>query len=74
MSRVEQLILEKLTMLPESLKEDVLMYVSSITETQQNAESIARSTSSKRGGYGLYSTLWMAEDFDAPLEDFNDYM
>jgi hypothetical protein len=31
--------------------------------------------SGKRGGFGcVKGDYWMADDFDAPLEDFKDYM
>jgi hypothetical protein len=33
------------------------------------------SENGKRGGFGcLKGQIWMADDFDAPLEDFKDYM
>jgi hypothetical protein len=33
------------------------------------------SENGQRGGFGcLKGQIWMADDFDAPLEDFKDYM
>ena len=35
----------------------------------------AEQNQEKRRGFGcLKGQIWMAEDFDAPLEDFKDYM
>jgi len=38
-------------------------------------EAQAKEQPQERKGYGcLKGKIWMADDFDAPLEDFKDYM
>jgi len=38
-------------------------------------EPVMEPKSGKRGGYGsVKGEFWMADDFDAPLDDFKDYM
>lgn len=32
------------------------------------------SPAKKRGGYGALPALYIADDFDAPLQDFKEYM
>ena len=55
--------------LPESLKQEVISFVERL---------VSISLKSKKGKLRPYGTLkgkiHMATDFDAPLEDFKDYM
>jgi len=42
--------------------------LSSTIDTKQRAMPL-------RGGFGIWKgKVWMADDFDAPLEDMKDYM
>jgi Protein of unknown function (DUF2281) len=75
--------------LPESLQIEALHYVeylsrqylhqgtnqeSSSTE-DRNMEPTEEETPKKRGGFGIWKgKIWMADDFDAPLEEFEEYM
>ena len=65
----EQLILSQLYTLPENLKTKVLRFIlflksESNTITEKKQQVFGRSK-------GRYK---MADDFDAPLDDFNEYM
>jgi Protein of unknown function (DUF2281) len=66
-----------LTTLPESLQIEALHYVEYLTSrldrpTLESREPIARTQ--KRNGFGiLKGKVTIADDFDAPLEEFADY-
>ena len=69
----EKLILSQLYQLPEHLKEEVLHYIAFLTkeyvnQTQQVIKPKKRTFGSAKGKYQL------APDFDAPLDDFKEYM
>ncbi len=69
----EQLIFSQLYQLPENLKVEVLHYIEFLLKKHNNQVSKAnthkaRIFGSAKGKYQL------APDFDAPLNDFKDYM
>jgi hypothetical protein len=75
----EELILQQTALLPEELKRAVLLYINFLVQQYQNQaviiETALAETPQKRGGFGEYKDkIWMADDFDAPLEEFADYM
>ncbi|MEL6696956.1 MAG: DUF2281 domain-containing protein [Bacteroidota bacterium] len=58
--------------LPEDLQQEVMSFLEYIRYKQKQKEESSKKT---RGGYGIIKgKVWMAEDFDAPLEEFKDYM
>lgn len=70
---IQPAILEKLEELPESLQTEVLHYIEFLLEKQAKNSNQEKPT--KRGGLGIWKgKIWMAEDFDEPLEDLKDYM
>lgn len=67
----EQLIFSQLYQLPEHLKWEVLHYIEFLVKRQAEQvvkKSKPRTFGSAKGKYQL------APDFDAPLDDFKDYM
>lgn len=76
----EELILQQTALLPEELKQAVLLYINFVVQQYQKQENIVITTSNtptdRRGLFGvLKGKIWMADDFDAPLtEEFADYM
>lgn len=69
----EKLVLAQLYKLPEHLKKEVLHYVSFLAkehsnQVRQNRKPKKRKFGSAKGKYQL------APDFDAPLDDFKEYM
>ena len=66
----EKLLLSKIQQLPEQLKQDVLNYVEFLQSkyARHQGEGKIRKAGSSAGKYDL------APDFDAPLEDFKEYM
>jgi hypothetical protein len=65
-----ELVYEHLKKLPESAVAEVLDFVELLEQKQRpegEAAKAPRQPGSARG------QVWMAPDFDAPLEDFKDY-
>lgn len=71
---VETVILEKLKELPESLQTEVLHYIEFLLEKYAKPSRPKELPRKKRRAGLLKGKIWMADDFDAPLEDFKDYM
>ena len=78
---IETAILNNVEKLPDSLKQAIFYYTEFLVSRyakETNAEiqtSSETEKSPKRGGFGIWKgKIWMADDFDAPLEDFQDYM
>ncbi len=66
----EQLILSQIQQLPEQLRQEVLHYIEFLQAkyNTQNRKIKNRKAGSAKGKFKL------APDFDAPLEDFKEYM
>ena len=66
----EKAILAQIQQLPEQLKQEVLHYAEFLQKkyAAQKRKSKNRKAGSAKGKYKL------APDFDAPLEDFEEYM
>ena len=66
----EKTILSQIQQLPEQLKQEVLHYAEFLQAkyNAQNREPKNRKAGSAKGKFKL------APDFDAPLEDFKEYM
>jgi hypothetical protein len=72
---VQSTLLSKLEALPESLQTEVLHYVEFLAERYAKVEANDLVSKKKRGALGsLKGKIWMADDFDAPLEDLKEYM
>jgi hypothetical protein len=70
----EQLILEQTASLPEELKKAVLLYVTFVVQQYQKSATIEEPIKKKRGGFGSYQGIIMADDFDEPLDELKEYM
>ena len=69
----EQLIASKIQQLnSEPLKQDLLFFLDYLL-TKQNTKPTEASTKTPKFGCAK-GTFKMADDFDAPLDDFADYM
>ena len=73
---LETTILETLVKLPDSLKQEVLHYVEFLAAKYANNEVAINPPQKKRQAGMMKGTfvLPLADDFDAPLEDFQEYM
>ena len=71
---LETAILKNVEKLPESVKQALLDYIEFLV-TRYAKEAAKTEKAAKRGGLGIWKAkIWMADDFDQPLEDFKDYM
>lgn len=66
----EKLILARIQQLPEQLKQEVLHYVEFL-QTKYDAQN--RKPENRKAG-SAEGQFTIAPDFDAPLEDFKEYM
>jgi Protein of unknown function (DUF2281) len=71
---MEQEIIEKLRLLPEAGQVKVLRYVEALMA--EPTGQLQRSTVvSRKNAFGIWQgEVWMADDFEAPLTDFRDYI
>jgi Protein of unknown function (DUF2281) len=70
-------VLERLQQLPESVKLEALQYLEAlVAEHSSDDRDIAAPKQKKRQAGGMKGTfsLPLTEEFDAPLEDFAEYM
>lgn len=71
---IETAILQNVEKLPESVKQAVLDYTEFLVKRYEK-EMPKNEQPTKRGGRGIWKgKIWMADDFDEPLEDLKDYM
>lgn len=70
---IETTILEYLQKLPDSLQQEVLHYTQFLLET--HAKNTPQPQKKRQAGFlkGTFA-LPLSEDFDEPLEDFQEYM
>ena len=73
---IQPAILEKLESLPESLQVKVLHYIDSLIEEQKQALEQESAPKKYRFAGTMKGTfvLPLSDDFDEPLEDFEEYM
>ena len=77
---LESSILNNLKKLPEAMQQAVFLYTEFLVNriTQQDTsqlETVPETPSNKRGGLGIWKgKIWIADDFDAPLDDLQEYM
>ena len=72
---VQPVILEKLEKLSDSLQTEVLHHIEFLSERYTKTDEVTIAPLTKRGRLGsLKGQIWMADDFDAPLEDLQEYM
>jgi len=74
----ETKILEAISQMPETLKQEILHYAQYLIEKySRNSEEQEEleQPKQKRGGFGiLKDKIWISDDFDEPLEDMKEYM
>lgn len=63
-------LVEKVNALPEDLKSEVLHYIDSLLEKQKKNQV----KKTPKPGCGKHIFKYVAPDFDAPLDDFKEYM
>jgi hypothetical protein len=72
---LETTILEHLQQLPESLQQDVLHYIESLLKQQAQSNLSEATPPNRQQAFGIWQgKVHMSNDFDAPLDDLEDYM
>lgn len=77
---LESSILNNLKKFPKAMQQAVFLYTEFLVSrtNQQNSsqlELILETTSNKRGELDIWQDkIWIADDCDAPLDDFQEYM
>ena len=69
----EQIIMAELHTLSENLKQEVLHYIQFLKQKQAEQLEVSEPRKKRQAG-SAKGKFVMAEDFDAPLEDFAEYM
>lgn len=67
-------ILQKLEELPDALQTQVLHYIDCLLEQHKMDDALAGDSRRQTGALKGTFVLPLSEDFDAPLEEFQDYM
>ena len=75
-NNIDAEILETLEKMPESLKQELLHHAKSLQENYKKDHSLTKKNLKKRRSGILEGTfvLPLPDDFDEPLEDFQEYM
>ena len=75
-NNIDAEILETLEKMPESLKQELLHHAKSLQENYKQYHSLINKNLKKRRSGILKGTfvLPLPDDFDEPLEDFQEYM
>jgi hypothetical protein len=71
---MEQAILEQLQQLPESAQHEALRYLEGLVAKHTPAEPTATPIDRHNAFCIWQGKIWMADDFDAPLDDMQEYM
>ncbi|MFG3817552.1 type II toxin-antitoxin system VapB family antitoxin [Limnothrix redekei] len=70
---MQSALLKKFEQLPESLQTEVLHYIEFLLEKYAHQPAAPAPAKKRKAGL-LKGKIWMADDFDAPLEDFKNYV
>jgi hypothetical protein len=67
-------ILEQLHKLPEPMQKKALEYIEALVAEHRQRENDGPKID-RKNAFGIWKDqIWMAPDFDAPLEDLKEYM
>ena len=72
--RMEQAILEQIQRLPESLQQEALQYIEGLVA--KHARQVQKTDIvDRKNAFGIWKgQVWMADNFDAHLDDLQEYM
>ena len=70
---MEQALLEQIQRLPESMQQEALHYIEGLVA--KHNQSVQTPTVDRRNAFGIWQgPVWMSDDFNAPLDDLQEYM
>jgi Protein of unknown function (DUF2281) len=78
---MEQAILEQIQRLPESLQQEALHYIEGLVAKHDRSVQapplvrVAYRVGNRKNAFGIWKgDVWMSDDFNAPLDDLQEYM
>jgi hypothetical protein len=70
---MEQALLEQIQRLPESVQQEALQYIESLVA--KHNQSVQAPPLDRKNAFGIWKgAVWMSDDFNAPLDDLQEYM
>jgi hypothetical protein len=70
---MEQALLEQIQRLPESLQQEALHYIEGLVA--KHNQSMKTPPLDRKNAFGIWKgEVWMSDDFNAPLDDLQEYM
>ena len=70
---MEQAFLEQIQRLPESVQQEALHYIEGLVA--KHTQSVQTPTIDRKNAFGIWKgQVWMSDDFNAPLDDLQEYM
>jgi hypothetical protein len=70
---MEQALLEQIQRLPESLQQEALHYIEGLVA--KHNQSVQTPPLDRKNAFGIWKgDVWMSDDFNAPLDDLQEYM
>ena len=70
---MEQAFLEQIQQLPESVQQEALNYIEGLVA--KHTQSVQTPTIDRKNAFGIWKgQVWMYDDFNAPLDDLQEYM
>jgi hypothetical protein len=70
---MEQALLEQIQRLPESVQQEALQYIKGLAA--KHNRSVQMPLLNRNNAFGIWKgEVWMSDDFNAPLDDLQEYM
>jgi hypothetical protein len=70
---MEQALLEQIQRLPESVQQEALHYIEGLVAKYN--QSMQTPPLDRKNAFGIWKgEVWMSDDFNAPLDDLQEYM
>ncbi len=70
---MEQALLEQIQRLPESVQQEALQYIEGLVA--KHNQSVQTPAIDRKDAFGIWKgDVWMSDDFNAPLDDLQEYM
>jgi hypothetical protein len=77
---MEQALLEQIQRLPESVQQEALQYIEGLVAKHNQSVQTpplvrVRTVGNRKDAFGIWKgEVWMSGDFNAPLDDLQEYM
>jgi hypothetical protein len=71
---IEPFIWEKYQQLPATSREAAAKFIDFLLSEAKKSRDDIKEAKSQRKGFGSWKGIYLSPDFDAPLNDFKEYM